>query len=143
MDPFSVTTGVITVFGLVEQASKCIQKLRAIRQAPREVSLLLDEVADLWEVLQQVETTQRRPEYRESRPIRRGETRQASIDRLIRRTSAKLEELDSLLQHHRSRAQRRTPDWSWLRGKQKADALLSDLTTLRMDITTVLSGITS
>ncbi|KAL8677485.1 MAG: hypothetical protein Q9186_006084 [Xanthomendoza sp. 1 TL-2023] len=90
MDPFSITTGVITV--LVEQASKCIQKLRAIRQAPREVSLLLDEVADLWEVLQQVETTQRPPEYRE---------RAVPFD------------------------------------------LRSDLTTLRMDITAVLSRITS
>ncbi|KAL8821908.1 MAG: hypothetical protein Q9223_000138 [Gallowayella weberi] len=143
MDPLSVTTGVIAVVGAVEQAAKCIQKLRAIRQAPREVSLLLEEVADLREVLQQVETAQRPPEYRE-RAVPFDEEKPAKgLDRLIRRTSAKLEELDSLLQHHGSRTQRRTPDWSWLRGKKKADALRSDLTTLRMNITAVLSGITS
>ncbi|KAL8811620.1 MAG: hypothetical protein Q9200_001647 [Gallowayella weberi] len=106
MDPLSVTTGVIAVVGAVEQAAKCIQKLRAIRQAPREVSLLLEEVADLREVLQQVETAQRPPEYRE-RAVPFDEEKPAKgLDRLIRRTSAKLEELDSLLQHHGKTANR-------------------------------------
>ncbi|KAL8804129.1 MAG: hypothetical protein Q9182_002762 [Xanthomendoza sp. 2 TL-2023] len=115
MDPLSVTTGVIAVVGAVEQAAKCIQKLRVIRQAPREVNLLLEEVADLWEVLQQVETAQRPPEYCEKAVPFDEEKPAKGLDRLIRRTSAKLEELDSLLQHHGSRTQRRTPDWSWLR----------------------------
>ncbi|KAL8708079.1 MAG: hypothetical protein Q9220_007011 [cf. Caloplaca sp. 1 TL-2023] len=141
MDPFSITTGVIAVVGAIDQAAKCVKKLQAIRQAPSQIVLLLDEVADLWEVLRQVETAQRPPEYRES-PFE-DEMPPRGLDRLIRRTSAKLRELDALLQHHSLRTQRRTPDWGWLRGKQKADALRADLSTLRMDIATALSAITS
>lgn len=143
MDPLSVTTGVIAVIGAVEQAAKCIQKLRAVRQAPSEIHLLLDEVADLWEVLRQVETAQRPAEYEKAVLLFEDERPARSLDRLIIRTSAKLRQLDSLLQHHASRTQRRTPDWSWLRGKQKADALRSDLTTLRMNIAADLAATTS
>ncbi|KAL8953182.1 MAG: hypothetical protein Q9222_000955 [Ikaeria aurantiellina] len=141
MDPFSITTGVIAVVGVIEQAAKCVQRLRAIHQAPCEVNLLLDEVADLWAVLQQVETARRTPANREI--LFEYETPASSLDRLIARTSTKLRELDSLLQHHLSRTQRRAPDWSWLRGRQKAATLRADLTTLRLNIAAALAATTS
>ncbi|KAL9589864.1 MAG: hypothetical protein Q9203_001319 [Teloschistes exilis] len=140
MDPLSITTGVIAIIGVVDQAAKCIQKLRAIRQAPQELRLLINEVADLWEVLRLVETAQRPPEYRESALPLEEEEAAKGLDRLIARISGKLLELDSLLDHHWSHTQRRMPDFSWIRGKQRADALRADLTQLRMNISTALSA---
>ncbi|KAI4203490.1 MAG: hypothetical protein LQ350_001828 [Teloschistes chrysophthalmus] len=140
MDPFSITTGVITIVGVIQQAAKCIKKLRAIRQAPQELRLLINEVADLWEVLRLVETAQRPPAYRESALPLEEEEPAKGLDRLIARTSGKLLELDSLLDHHWSHTQRRMPDFSWVRGKQRADALRADLTQLRGNISTALSA---
>lgn len=140
MDPLSITTGAIAIIGVINQAAKCIKKLRAIRQAPHELRLLIDEVADLWEVLRLVETAQRPPAYRESPLPLEEEEPAKGLDRLIARTSGKLQELDSLLEHHWSHTQRRMPDFSWVRGKQRADALRTDLTQLRINVSAALSA---
>ncbi|KAL8686053.1 MAG: hypothetical protein Q9218_007382, partial [Villophora microphyllina] len=101
---------------------------------------LIDEVADLWDVLRLVDIARRPPEYRQRAPSLEEEEPAKGLDRLIPRTSAKLQQLDSLLEHHWSRTQRRMPDFSWVRGKQRADALRTELAQLRMHILTALSA---
>lgn len=71
MDPLSITASAITVVAAIQQAVKCAERLRAIRQAPKEIKLLLEEVADLSELLNQCQAVQRPPAYGDgsSRPI--------------------------------------------------------------------------
>lgn len=143
MDPLSITAGTIAVIGALEQAAKCINKLRAIRQAPIELKLLLDEVADLWELLKHVQKAQRPPAYGDGGVPSADKEQPKGLDWQITRTLAKLNELDSLLQHHSSRTNRRIPDFGWARGKQKADALRADLKLLRLNLAASLSATTS
>ena len=140
MDPLSITAGAIAVVGAIQEAARCIERLRAIRQAPLELQLLLDEVADLSEVLRDVQTAQKPPAYGDGRAQVRPTESPTGLDWQISRTSAKLSELNCLLQHHSSRANRRTPDYGWLRGRQQANALREDLKLLRLNLAASLSA---
>ena len=141
MDPLSITTGAIAVVGAIHQATKCIDRLRAIRQAPLEIKLLLEEVADLDDLLKQIRDGQRPPEYGDGRPPPKEEPR--GLDLHISRTTTKLSELDQLIQHHLSRSHRRTPDFSWVRGQSKANALREELRILRLNLAASLAAATS
>ena len=129
MDPLSITASAIAVLGAVQQAGKCVQKLKAIREAPLELKLLLEEVVDLCQLLEHVKTAQKPPDYYEDEEARGAvpTERPKGLDWQISRTSTKLSELDQLIQHHSSRAHRRKLDFGWVRGRQKANALRADL----------------
>ena len=142
MDPLSITASAIAVLGAVQQAGKCVQKLKAIREAPLELNLLLEEVVDLCQLLEHVKTAQKPPDYYEDEGAVPTE-RPKGLDWQISRTSTKLCELDQLIQHHASRAHRRKLDFGWVRGRQKANALRADLKLLRLNIAASLSATTS
>ena len=141
MDPLSITAGAIAVIGAIQQTARCIERLHAIRQAPLELTLLLEEVADLSELLKHVQTAQKSPAYGDGGP--RPTEGPKGLDWQISRTSTKLNELDQLLQHHTSRTDRRTPDFGWVRGRRKANALREDLKLLRLNLAASLSATTS
>ena len=141
MDPLSITAGAIAVIGAIQQAGQCIDRLHAIRQAPLEVSLLLDEVADLSDLLKQIRDAQKPPDYGDGRPAPKEGPK--GLDWQISRTSSKLSELDQLLQHHSSRTRRRAPDFAWVRGRSKANGLREDLRLLRLNLAASLSATTS
>ena len=143
MDPLSIATGTIAIIGAIHEAAKCIDRLRAIRQAPLEVRLLLEEVADLQEVLNVVHTAQRPPAYAERASQVAPNDGPTGLDRVVARTTAKLRELTCLLEHHSSRADRRAPDFGWVRGKQQANAMRKELKILRLDLATSLAAVTS
>ncbi|KAL8827207.1 MAG: hypothetical protein Q9191_003328 [Dirinaria sp. TL-2023a] len=138
MDPLSITTGGLAVIGAIKQAVECIQKLKAIHQAPVEVELLLEEVVDLHELLEHVEAAQKPPEFG---PLPTESPK--CLDRPISRISTKLRELDQLLQYHSARMRRSRFDFGWVRGRQRANALRRDLKLLRMNLCTSLSATTS
>ena len=142
MDPLSITTSAIAVIGAIHQAGKCIDQLNTIRKAPRELSLLLDEVADLHELLKQVQQCQNPPAYAKDGAVRPTES-PSGPDWQISRISTKLSELDHLLQRHSLRTTRRAPDFGWARGRQKANALRADLKLLRLNLAAGLSASTS
>ena len=61
MDPLSITASAIAIIGALSQATKCVQRLRAIRQAPAGLKALLEGVIDLRGLLEQIQTDQHAP----------------------------------------------------------------------------------
>lgn len=144
MDPLSITASAIAVIGAIQQAAICIERLRAIRQAPEELNVLCEEVADLSELLQHVQSAQKPPAYEKdalATPIS-----PKGLDHQLSRTTTKLQELDRLVVDHASRTNRRKFDrghLGWLRGKEKANALREDLKVLRLNLAASLGATTS
>ena len=145
MDPLSITAAGLAFAGAVSQAAKCIQRLRAIRQAPAEIKLLLEEVLDLSGLLNQLEPTCTQSQsldgsQRTASPV----VGQLGLDWQIARTSSKLQELDSLIQEHSSRPARFGIDHlGWSKGRQRANTLRGDLKVLRLNLTASLGANTS
>jgi len=144
MDPLSITASAITVVAAIQQAVKCAERLRAIRQAPKEIKLLLEEVADLSELLNQCQAVQRPPAYGDgsSRPIESPK----GLDWQISRTSTTLSELESLVEHHAARTDHHRIDrghWGWNQGRRKADVLREQLRVLRLNLAASLGASTT
>ena len=150
MDPLSIATAGIAFAGATSQLAKCIQRLRAIRQAPLEMKLLLEEVLDLNGLLDQLEPTQTQTlnieNTRNTRNINGSEkiTGGAGLEWHISRTSSKLKELDSLLQEHASKPARfGVNHLTWSKTRQRANALREDLKVLRLNLSASLGANTS
>ena len=141
MDPLSIATAGIAFAGATSQLAKCIQRLRAIRQAPLEIKLLLEEVLDLSGLLDQLEPTQRQVlNGSEKKEKKTG----AGLEWQITRTSSKLQELDSLLQEHNSKPARfGINHLGWSKTRQRANTLREDLKVLRLNLTASLGANTS
>ncbi len=144
MDPLSITVSAVTLVGVIRQAVQCAERLRAIRQAPDEIKSLLEEVADLSELLKQLQLAQNPPAYRDG--FTRPTDTPKGLDWQISRTSTKLSELDSLVEDHASRTDRRRLDrghWGWAKGRGKANALREELRVLRLNLAASLGASTS
>ena len=141
MDPLSITAAGFAFAGAIGQTVKCIQRLRAIRQAPVEIKLLLEEVLDLNGLLHQLKpTAQNQPSDASGTRVPAGE----GLEWQIARTSSKLQELDSLLQEHTSKPARFGIDHlGWSKGRSRANALRGDLKVLRLNLTASLGANTS
>ena len=139
MDPLSIATAGIAFAGATSQLAKCIQRLRAIRQAPLEIKLLLEEVLDLSGLLDQLKPTQG-----QNLNVNGSEKTGAGLEWHITRTSSKLRELDSLLQEHTSKPVRfGINHLGWSKTRQRANALREDLKVLRLNLTASLGANTS
>jgi len=115
-----------------------------LRQAPDEIKSLLEEVADLSELLKQLQLAQNPPAYRDG--FTRPTDTPKGLDWQISRTSTKLSELDSLVEDHASRTDRRRLDrghWGWAKGRGKANALREELRVLRLNLAASLGATTS
>lgn len=146
MDPLSITASAIAVIGAIQQAARCVEKLRAIRQAPEELKLLCEEVVDLSELLQHVQRAQKPPAYEKDALTKPISPKLEGLDHQISRTTTKLQELDQLVADHAARTDRRKFDrghFGWLRGKQKINALREDLVVLRLNLNASLGATTS
>ncbi len=144
MDPLSITAGAIAVIGALRQAAKCVQRLRAIRQAPAELKALLEEVIDLRGLLEQIQTDQH------ARPRLDGSAAASEtpngLARHVERTSSKLQELDSLIEHHAtytSQSRFNRGHLGWGRGRQKASILCEELKVIRLNLAASLGATTS
>ena len=146
MDPLSITVAGFAFAGVVGQAAKCVQKLRAIHQAPVEIKLLLEEVVDLSGLLKQLEPAQRQifdgsEEKAVPAPPAAG---LATLDWQMARTASKLQELDSLIQERSSKPARFGIDHlGWHKRRQRANTLRADLKVLRLNLTASLGANTS
>ena len=140
MDPVSITAAGFAFAGAIGQTVKCIQRLRAIRQAPVEIKLLLEEVLDLNDLLHQLKPAQNQASDASGTTVPAGE----GLEWQIARTSSKLQELDSLLQKHTSKPARFGIDHlGWSKGRSRANALREDLKVLRLNLTASLGANTS
>lgn len=144
MDPLSITAAGIAFAGAASQTAKCIHKLRAIRQAPVEIKLLLEEVLDLFSLLKQLEPRQSQRFEGADKTVSPLPVDVVGLDWQIARTSSKLQELDSLLQEHASKPARFGIDHlGWSKGRQRANILRGDLKVLRLNLTASLGANTS
>ncbi len=142
MDPLSITAAGLAFAGAIGQTGKCIQRLRAIRQAPLEIKLLLEEVLDLSGLLHQVKPTQSSRFDGTEQMVSPG----VGLEWQIGRTASKLSELDSLLQEHtaNSKPTRFAIDHlGWPKRRQRANALRADLKILRLNLATSIGADTS
>ncbi|KAL9607926.1 MAG: hypothetical protein Q9167_007206 [Letrouitia subvulpina] len=141
MDPLSITAGTIAIIGAVRQTTKALQGLRAIRQAPTEIQSLLEEVVDLDTLLKQIQNDSGHRSCTVDSPASYD---QNGLDRQVRRASAKLGELTSLLESH-STSQRiagiERGHFSWRRGRRTANGIREDLKLIRMNITASLGAL--
>jgi len=143
MDPLSITASAITVLAAAGQAAKAIQRLRAIRKAPIELKLLLEEVTDLNDLLKQVESSSPTKKLNGNTEL---DLPEDGLGWQIQRTSSKLQELDLLIQEHAPRPTRFGIDRShlgWQRGRQRANKLRDDLKVLRMNLAASVGAKTS
>ena len=141
-----MTAAGIAFAGAASQTAKCIQKLGAIRQAPVEIKLLLEEVLDLFSLLKQLEpiSTQSQRFDGADKTVIPLPVQVVGLDWQIARTSSKLQELDSLLQEHASKPARFGIDHlGWSKGRQRANTLRGDLKVLRLNLTASLGANTS
>ncbi len=144
MDPLSITAAGLAFAGAIGQTRKCIQRLRAIRQAPLEIKLLLEEVLDLSGLLHQLEPTPTQSSRFDGteKMVSPG----VGLEWQIARTASKLGELDSLLQEHtaNSKPTRFAIDHlGWPKRRQRANALRADLKILRLNLATSIGANTS
>lgn len=145
MDPLSIAASAITVIGALGQAAKCVQRLRAIRHAPAELKSLLEEVNDLHGLLEQIQAEQQAARTRLAGSAATSENPKG-LARHVERTSSKLQELDSLIEHHTSYISRlkfNRGHLGWVLGRQKASVLCEDLKVIRLNLAASLGATTS
>ena len=141
MDPLSITAGIIGVIGLAQQTGKAVQGLRAIRQAPAEIQSLLEEAVDFHALLQQIQADTNHSSVVAEPSASCG---QNGLDHQMRRASAKVDELSSLLESYsksRKVAGIERRHFTWQRGRRKASAIREDLKLIRMNITASLGAL--
>ena len=144
MDPLSITASALAVIGALSQTAKCVQRLRAIRQAPAELRALLEEVIDLRGLLEQIQTDQHARTHLDGSATT-SETPNG-LPRHIERTSSKLQELDSLIEHHATHTTQSAFNRGhvgWVRGRQKAKILCEELKIIRLNLAASLGATTS
>ena len=143
MDPLSITTAVITICGVINQATICCQKLRALRKAPKELELLLEEVAGLKDLLHELEPIVRDAQVANRDGAWLGGPRAGGLCQHLDRAASKLRELDSLVHncaHGEIRFGIDRGHLAWSGGRSKANALREDLCGLRLNLATSLQA---
>lgn len=130
MDPLSVTASILTVVGAASKVSKGLKLLKALREAPGELSNLLEEVERIEMILKCVEQS-----------FVASERAVPELERVIDAAKEKLLALDSLIQYSLTKADEKSKVdyWQWLRKQGSADRMRQDLATLRLDLTALIS----
>jgi Fungal N-terminal domain of STAND proteins len=138
-DPLSVTASVIAVLGAAVNAAQTIQNLiRTLRQAPDELLALSNEVSDFRLVLHEIDLSA------QGQDVAYNST--SAILRILSRAEAKLDELDrfvkGFVRPHLSTVTK-VDRVRWMKEKNNAQAIQSELRAMRMDLATLLVAKTS
>ncbi|KAF2236419.1 ankyrin [Viridothelium virens] len=165
MDPLSITCGILTFVGAIRQAQKCVRKLRAMHNAPKEVEQLAEEVADLQSIIVQVQAAVAPVADRISRaanhtagphvdegqpdpsyPEEHREDKELVI-RNVQRIESKLELLSSLIPEQRQSPQSRhsylrSENWHWFKTRSKAKKIQTELSDLKVNLLIGLGSLT-
>ena len=145
MDPVSISLAAIPLLGAVHSAVKSIQKrISAARHASEEIKLLEQEVDSLQDLLQQVENAA--PTQTEDGTAKSLCGKVTGLDLQLTQLSAKLEELERLLDDYKPRAVPTRfgvdrPRLGWWRAGQRAESankLRAELNVLRLNLTASL-----
>ena len=138
MDPFSLATGALTIVSLVGSALKSAENLRNALKADDQVYALINQLTDLNCVLTSVNVSDKRF----------SEGQACQIGRVFERTTAKIAELEYILDHRllkwKSRGSVLTVDRiAWLREKGKVESIQKELRSLTSTLTLTLMASTT
>ena len=165
MDPVSIACGVLTFVGAIKQAQKCVQKLRAMQNAPQEIKELSEEVTDLMSIIVQVQNAVTPvadrisrvgnqtagphvsdPPTNDSLFDEHQEVRELVI-RNVQRIESRLELLSSLVPEPRKPSQSnysplKTEHWHWFKTRSKAKKIQTELSDLKVNLLIGLGSLT-
>ncbi|CAI6330864.1 unnamed protein product [Periconia digitata] len=143
MDPLSITASILAIVGASEQAVKGLAKLRALKDAPAELSALINEVSDLRAVLAQICFLGVQLEQASNNgPV-------IALRSLLDRANGQILELDQCIQHDISKPEATNPGRikvsrvSWTLHQKRVSSLRQDLRTTRLNLGTALGVITT
>jgi hypothetical protein len=132
MDPLSITASVIAVVGAAQESGKVSLKfLRNLKNAPRELQELIDEVTQIGTVLDDVKSA-----------VEAGGKSTPALDLLLKKAAAKLLELEKLIHYELIKAKEdvRVDRVAWATHQKQVVRFQEQLRNIRHDITTVLSA---
>ena len=134
MDPLSAGASAITVLGAALSVAKLsLQFLKTIKKAPKAIQDLIDEVKQIDAILSDVKDA-----------CQHGQQWSASLELLLPRAKAKLQDLDELIHFRLVKAKENVEvdRFAFAKHQGKVYGLKEDLRNLRQDITTALSAAT-
>ena len=143
MDPLSIIASCIAVAGAGGTAIKGLRKLRDITRIPHVLLTVINEVADLTMVVQNINLTFQA--YQDSANIPRASM--AIIDQLLDRAQATLLELDQVLNYRLLQSPKPSGEITfsrsaWILEEHRVHRLQSRLRTTRLDIATSFAALT-
>jgi N-terminal domain on NACHT_NTPase and P-loop NTPases len=137
MDPLSISASVLTVLVTVRGV---LHKVKLLREAPKEIDALANEISDLELVIRAVDTALR--EREESATSRDG---LAIVSKLLNRANEELLELGKILHEgliaSKSSSEKTTyRRFRWPREKERVEMLLKRLLQIRVNLSTSLNA---
>lgn len=138
-DPLSVTASAIAVIGAAVNVAQTIQTLiKTLRKAPDELLALSNEVSDLRLVLYEIDLAAQGQDVAYNSA--------SAILQILHRGQAKLDELDQFVKRFirpHLRTVTKVDRVRWVKEKNNAQAIQSELRAIRMDLATILAAKTS
>ena len=165
MDPLSISCGILTFVGAIKQAQKCVKRLRAMQNAPKEIQELAEEVADLQSIIVQVQAAVAPVADRiftstgnhtaglhevpqpDSSPSKEHQEAKELVIRNVQRIESKLDLLLGLIPEQRKASQSnlaslRTEHWHWFKTRSKAAKIKTELSDLKVNLLIGLGSLT-
>ena len=126
MDPLSASASVIAIVGATGKVIKGIRSLKALRDAPRKLDDLLDEVSQLETILQAVRNV--------------SEDAGSDLKRLIETAQKILIELDSLIEYKLTEVgtSNKVDRWQWIRSSKDVERLRGKLQNVTSNLVALI-----
>lgn len=126
MEPISALSSVITVVGTVRVATKVVQRLKKLKDAPDDLKDLLEDVSHFKAVVEGVENIsadQPTPHFQE----------------VLERANAKLLDIEKLIQYDLTEAGEsdKVDRWQWTKRKTEIAEMRVQLGKIQNDLTTM------
>ena len=139
MEPLSVAASVFAVIGAASATLKTLAKLRALPNAPDELSVLINELSDIQAVLWQVVSVVQGREAEAGGPLE-------ALHRQVEHAQERLLALDQLVHYHlvdyNEARELQVARLAWVRANHKVKALQEELRGIRLNIGTTLQTLT-
>lgn len=130
MEPVSAISSIVTLIGTAKTASKGLQRLKALGDAPIELNDLLEDVSSFKSLLQGIEDS----------PVLHNQ-RSPLLEQVLARANGKLLTIDKLVQYNLTKAgeNKKVDRWQWVWKKQEIAEVRIQLGRVQNDLTTTLA----
>jgi hypothetical protein len=130
MDPLSITASIITVLSAARKAGQGLQKIKALKDAPKELDNLLAEFSRIESVLQAFQNLPTSVQERVP-----------GLVKILQDAKVKFDELDSLIHYVLTTAgeNNRVDRLQWIRKRHDAERLRGQLNEIQATLNTLLN----